>query len=296
VARLFVGKSVYVVKGAEVRAHKLTTKKGWRLVTPAFFVTALLLPECAASLEINYSSQNPFSGETLNRAEGIVLRGEIAPGDYEHLLRFIAADQERYWRSNGFILASNGGDVQEAIKIARLIKGLYAQVFVGEASGRCISACFLIFVAGTHRSAVGGIVGIHRPYVDPRRLTTLSLRETEEYQNRVLREARGYLQDLHVPTDIIDAMFQRSSDEVLWLTRNQLDEIGLRPPWYEQFLIAKCGLDKSVERRYFETNDQALLRRMLIVDNCGRDASEPEAKAFLRSELRQLKDGRSGLR
>ncbi len=247
---------------------------------------ACVFSPSASALEITYSNLNPFDG-SISKGEGLLLRGEIVPGDYEYLLEVIRRDQDRFWRSTGFVLASPGGDIQEELKIARLIKGTYSSVYVGKAAGPCVSACFFIFSAAARREAGTRTLGIHRPYIHPRRLVSMSAREAETLQRNALRQARSYLENQDVPTNLIDKMFQRASTEVYWLSRDEIDEqLGRRPPWYEQFLIARCGLNKSLERKYFSTNDEAILDQLATVDNCGVQLSIPEARAFLRSELK----------
>lgn len=111
--------------------------------------------------------------------------------------------------------------------------------------------------------------------------------QAEVLQKDALRLARSYLEELQVPFGLIDAMIQRASTEVHWLSRYEIDEqLGRRPPWYEQFLIGRCGLDKTLERRYFATGDRALLDHLLKVDECGRRLSKPEAESFLRAQLK----------
>lgn len=240
----------------------------------------------ASALEISYSSLNPFDG-SVSKGEGLLLSGEIVPGDYEYLIEIIRHDQDRFWRSKGFILASPGGDIQEALRIARLVKRTYSPAYVGEATGPCVSACFFIFSAAARREAGHRTLGIHRPYIHPRRLVTTSVSGAETLQRSALQQARSYLESQDVPTSLIDKMFQRASTEVYWLSRDEIEEqLGLRPPWYEQFLISRCGLDKSLERKYFSTNDETLLDQLLIVDACGVRLSAPEARAFLRTELK----------
>ena len=49
-------------------------------------------------------------------------------------------------------------------------------------------------------------------------------------------------------------MFEQASTEVHWLSERELAlQLGQRPPWYEEFLIARCGLDKSAETRFYAT-------------------------------------------
>ena len=249
---------------------------------------ASIFSSSANALEITYSYLNPFSGE-VSKAEALLLRGEIVPGDYEYLLDVIRSDQERFWRSTGFVLASPGGDIQEALKIAHLIKGTYSTVWVGNAGGPCVSACFFMFISAVRREAGNKTIGIHRPYIHPRRMISMSPREAETLQEKVLREARLYLENQDVPTNLIDKMFQFSSMEVYWLSNDEITEqLGRRSPWYEQFLIAKCGFNKSIERQYFLNNDQAILDQLMEVNNCGAQLLIPEAKVFIESELKNF--------
>jgi len=251
---------------------------------------AIMLSTSAKALDISYSNINPFNGENgeIGKAETLLLKGEITPGDYEHLLKVIRSDQVRFWKSVGFVLSSPGGDLQEAMKIARLVKGTYSRAFVGSATGNCVSACFFIYVSAVHRLAVSGSIGIHRPYLHPQKMVSLSAYEAEKFQNNVLRQARSYLENLDVPTGLVDKMFQRASTEVYWLSSDEIDEqLGIRPPWYEQFLIARCGLNKSIERKKLSNNtNETNFDDMAEVENCGSRLSMPEATAFLSSELK----------
>jgi len=265
-----------------------------RTLTTMIFCTIFFCFAEADGLEISYSRINPFTEtsiyDTLNNTvnvESILLKGEIFPGDYNRLLDFIRIDTNRFWRSHGFILASPGGDIEEALWIARLVKGTYAEVFVGPATGPCVSACFFIFASAARREAHPGSLGVHRPYVHPKHLISLSPLQAESLQKDILKRARLQLEDLQVPTSIIDTMFQRASTEVYWLTKLEIeDQLGRRPPWYEQFLIARCGLDKNLEKHYFQTNDSRLLKRVLDVDSCGLRLSRPDSERFLNAEFR----------
>jgi hypothetical protein len=91
-------------------------------------------------------------------------------------------------------------------------------------------------------------------------------------------DAEEYLHQLRVPTGLVELMFENASNEIHWLTDDELErQLGERPPWYEEFLIARCGLDKSVERRYLAGNNHALLSQMVTVDQCGGELTRPDA-------------------
>jgi len=259
-----------------------------RKILAGYYLIWALLSCPVFGSEITYSSVNPFVGGSSIEGEGLLLKGEIEPGDYQRLLKIIRANPDRFWQSKGIVLASPGGDIQEALKIARFVKGTYTPVFVGKATGPCVSACFFIYATAARREAATETIGIHRPYVHPQHLNSLTPRQAEALQKELLKQARSYLAELLVPTNIIDKMFQRASTEVYWLSDDEIEEqLGRRPPWYEQFLIARCGLDKSLEKRYFKGYDQALLDRLVEVNNCGNRLSLPEAQAFLKTELKK---------
>ena len=256
------------------------------------FLIAFLLSRSVFALEIKYSNVNPFDGGHI-ADEVLTLKGEITPGDYDYLLNVIWNNPLRFFREREggisspiIVLASPGGDIQEAVKIARLVKGVYAHAWVGKATGACASACFFIFASGADRMATPGTLGIHRPYVHPRQLASLSPSQAEALQNDLFRQARSYLQELQIPTSIIDTMFQRASSEVYWLSYAELwKQIGCRSPWYEQFLMGRCGLDKSVEERYWATGDKSLLNHTRDVEECADWLTVPSAISFLVNEF-----------
>lgn len=262
--------------------QKLEIMKAFRSVAS---VLLFLVALPAVALEISYTSINPFDG-TVDQGEGLLLKGEIRQGDYAKLLSVIRRDEDRFWRSVGFILASPGGNVYEALRIARLIRYTYSSAFVGDATGPCASACFFIFATAARREASPRRLGIHRPYLSPEQMMSLSPREAENVQREILRISRAYLEDLQVPTSLIDAMFQRASTEVHWLSRAEFEQqLGRRPPWYEQFLIARCGFDKALERRFFNGNDQAALEHLREVDSCAYRLTRKDAESFLKEAL-----------
>ena len=249
---------------------------------------AFLSSRSVFALEITYSSINPFSGEQMSGST-LTLRGEIRSGDYNYLLDVLYKDHVTFLINRVLVLSTPGGDIEEAMKIGRLVKAVYGKVVVGPATGKCTSAGFLIFASGAIRDALPGTVGIHRPYVDPRRLTSLSPSQAVALQNDVFRRARSYLQELQIPTNLVDTMFQRASSEVYWLSRAELeDQIGHLAPWYEEFLIARCGLDKAAVKAYFTSGgSQSLLNRLNKFESCGDGLTFREALDFLLSEFRK---------
>lgn len=213
-------------------------RKMWKLCAPILLAT--LSGETTAA-EFSYGSADESSVDYA-----VVITGEITPGDYERLLDFIEQDPVRF-RASPILLASPGGDLVEAMKIARLIKSTYQFVFVNGAKGSCASACFFIYVSAIERGATNRALGIHRPYFAPENFARKRLAEAEEMQQRLLKEARTFLEDREVPQYLIEEMFSRASDEVYWLDTADIDRIGERAHWYDQILVDRCGLNKELE-------------------------------------------------
>lgn len=86
---------------------------------------------------------------------------DIAPGDYELLLKGIKANPGKYAKKI-VMLDSIGGSVSEAIRIGRLLRETGFDALV-PSTGVCQGSCVYLLAAG-HAKTVRGYVGIHRPY------------------------------------------------------------------------------------------------------------------------------------
>lgn len=233
-------------------------------------------------MDFSITSVNPFGDDEV-KGEALLLKGEIIPGDYERLVQF-AVHNNIDLTNEYFILSSLGGDISEALKIGRLLKNLYGTVWVGPNTGKCASACFIIFASAVNRHSMAGLVGIHRPYVDQAELRSLPPKNAEALENQALLDAETYLHQLRVPTYLVDRMFQHASSEIYWLSNEDLVfELGTRAPWYEEFLIARCGFDKGAELQYIRNSETSadVLHSMLIpAEECGSRLTRPEALAY----------------
>jgi membrane-bound ClpP family serine protease len=75
----------------------------------------------------------------------IWIRGQIVPGD-ERTFAVVAAKR----RASVVYLSSEGGEVDAAIAIGRMVRKLGLDTFVGRGSTGCWSACTLIWLSGRH--------------------------------------------------------------------------------------------------------------------------------------------------
>jgi hypothetical protein len=110
----------------------------------------------------------------LGGSADVILEGKVETGDYDKLLRLVDEDCGDYKICPmGIFLASPGGDLNEAMKIGRLVRKLRLETHVpsdlpspyrqkseailknAKATYMCASACFFIFVAGIDREKFG---------------------------------------------------------------------------------------------------------------------------------------------
>jgi hypothetical protein len=253
-------------------------------------------------MELSLTRQNPFTVDQQSSAPALLMRGEIRPGDYDRLLQF-AERSGYYLPQSQALLSSPGGDIEEALKIARLVKKLYMTVNVGPGTGYCASACFIIFASAVERDTAPGWVGIHRPYLNREALRSLTPAAAEVAENAALRDAEQYLRELRVPRNLVDVMFEQASTEIHWLSDDEFRyELGRRAAWYEEFLIARCGFDKAAEEQYFLDADNAKpLPEILAPVKCGEKLTLKEAQAAyatiettrMRRDLAAMKPGQS---
>ncbi len=202
----------------------------------------------ATSAELFYMDHDPYTGQFVGPVGPLVVSGEIVPGDYARLLTKILEDQNRFLSQNKIILASDGGDVAEALKMARLVKSLYTEIVVEPLTGRCVSACFFIFAAAGQREADGEkLIGINRPFlVAPG--AAAAPPTTAAAEGRDLIEVREFLQVNAVPGYLVEEMFRRASDDAYWLSADDEKNLGYRAAWFNQYLRAKCAWDDQIER------------------------------------------------
>lgn len=55
-----------------------------------------------------------------------------------------------------------------------------------------------------------------------------------------------------MPPSLVEEMFENSSTDIHWLTGPEIRQLGLLAPWFAEFLIARCGLDRGSYYRSLE--------------------------------------------
>jgi hypothetical protein len=136
----------------------------------------------------------------------------------------------------------------------------------------CASACALIALAGVGRS---GTIGLHHVFL---RDDQLSFDQFENYVIGGVNSVREYLDDMRIPSSIMESMFYTPSDQVAWidLSDHEYDAV------FYEFLGSRCDL---LSRDLVDTLD-----RLWFIDMLGSyiDESGVWVVATLSNDERQF--------
>jgi hypothetical protein len=218
----------------------------------AVFTFALVLFSSASwGAELFYMDHDPFTDEYVGPVGPLVLSGEIMPGDYGRLLARIAGDEVRFLSQNKIILASDGGDVAEALKIGNLVNSLFTEIIVERRTGRCVSACFFIYAAANQRATDGErLIGINRPYfIDS--ATSLPPPDAAAVEDSALSQVRNFLKNNEVPAYLIEEVFRHASNDAYWLSALDEANLGYKSASFKKFLADNCAWNDSMEQEVY---------------------------------------------
>jgi hypothetical protein len=118
----------------------------------------------------------------------------------------------------------------------------------------CASACFFLYVGAAKRMGwLGRALAIHRPFFPADVTRSLSPAHAEAAHNAAFTKAKHWLQDQLVPQTLIDRLFSLPSTQAYWLNSQDVEQLGMRAPWYEEWLLARCPDFIRAEQRFFAT-------------------------------------------
>ncbi len=219
----------------------------------------------AADLKLSYSAR-------YQQNTGL-LYGEILPGDTQRVARFFIKNPGVKF----LVLDSRGGDVIEAIRIGELVRALRISTEVADRS-LCASSCFFIWMNGAYRVSVAensrsgsGPVGLHRPFL----VNPTNSEGSLQLQSKIMLEVRNYLEKNLIPRRLIDIMLTRPSNDIYWLTWNDIEELSPTPPDLEELYIAKC---------------QANTRQLLVQLEQANLKNDLQEKSRVEIQLRKIFD------
>jgi hypothetical protein len=207
----------------------------------------------------------------------LFLSGEIKTGDYQKIKRILL---KRDVLPRTISLDSPGGDIEEAIRIGRFLRRALFQSTISE-YGQCDSACFILWASAVRRFPAAvwldhdtakweGQLGLHRPYFDRSRYAQLTPIDARNAYQELDTSVRDYLVELKVPTDIIERMFRTKSTDAEYIADVALiDKLGQEAPYFEEWLIAKCG-----ELPYQEDIDHKIMEAAVLMQIAGSPLAE----------------------
>ncbi len=198
----------------------------------------------------------------------IIMTGEIVKGDNQRLIELLRTSRKSgasIYRS--ILLQSMGGSISEALLIAQTVTQNVLDTKTTAfwrneyplSESHCVSACFLIWVAGAERLHTSSPsqrgnrpigLGLHRPYFSKEEFAAQDPLSAAKNQQDLVAQVRAYLKRNDVPDKLIDEMMKRSSKEIYWLDSIEAaGELDQKAPWFEELMISKCSFDPVFDRQ-----------------------------------------------
>ena len=242
---------------------------------------------CIVDRNVQPSTNNFFADIAPPCYYGLI-RGVIASNDYEKVLGFYRSNHPHLF---GFHLISSGGDVDEAIKIGRLLRkylifanaprrgpdGHFTLDALDESGSTlcrgskciCASACALIWFGGVKRL---GIVGLHRPRINDPAFKALAPSEASAVYRRMLDSVTRYLDEMEVPNPLIDSMVATGSAEIEWVDSKRA---FMRPPSFAEWFDASCRRSTRQESDPDKKLEKQIFCEMDLIDTQRRRLTPP---------------------
>jgi len=149
----------------------------------------------------------------------ILVTGDIVPGDAETFTTIVKQSNSAGKLVVNIRLNSPGGNLLEGVKLADAVRFGKIATNVGK-NATCASACFLIFAAGpTKYASYGAQIGVHGA-------SDQSGSETVSSDAATISMAK-VAKELGVPATIIGRMVVTPPSEMVWLTPQDLQSMGV---------------------------------------------------------------------
>jgi hypothetical protein len=172
----------------------------------------------------------------------VLIHSEIRKGDlttFVHAVDSIKNVTRAKVHNVPFIIVdldTSGGDVMEAVQIARIVRDRFMFTRVLP-SRKCISACAFILMAGTNRTvAHGARVGLHRPKFESSYFAGLTAEDARGKYNGLIAELHKHFTDMGGSEEAFRIMLSVPSDHVRYLTMAEMERLGFHgndPAWDE---------------------------------------------------------------
>jgi ATP-dependent protease ClpP protease subunit len=138
------------------------------------------------------------------------LSGEITPQDVDSaaVMANLVKDGKQKIAGNTVWLASDGGDIDAAMDLGRLLRKLRVFTLIGK-DDQCLSACVFAFMGGERRSVTGRL-GIHRPFLP---VTQDTPDRTARYRH-LETTLKDFIAELDFPASLYEAVMAVPPDSM----------------------------------------------------------------------------------
>jgi len=217
--------------------------------------------------EIRMAPENDY----VDTSKTIVISGKIEAGDTDKLLNDIILnpnpDMSRYPVSDILLGPSAGGNLEEALSIAFLVRTLKLKVVVLD---RCYSACAIIALASPFR-VYAGELGLHRPYFDSNFYGNKSAEYIEMWHSKMNERVKSFMSESYVSSAVIDKMMSTSSRDMWVVSASDAPKVFSNfHPYFEETVYAKCSdlpitiPDLEINAECLDENVKELQKHSLI--------------------------------
>ena len=249
----------------------------------------LMLALVVSCLGVGYSraadlvlgGDNSYCGDNFIKIHGAIRKGDAEK--FKGLVETIDARTKRFGECYQYsdqpsvVLASKGGDLEEAVSIGVMVRQHNFKTLV-HVDG-CYSSCVLIFAAGVNRRVMRGKIGIHRPYLQAvdRKLSVSEINERRQKQTEVLKK---YALWLDISPQLIDDMNAIPPEQVKILSEASMTRYRIvgEDPSFEEFRIGRLA------RLYNISSAEYRSSHFSAVKKCDRAPFE-ELSACIESEI-----------
>jgi len=234
------------------------------------FILFILISQNVNSLEIttdnNKSNDPPF-------VCSFYLKGEIVKGDTnkfsEGLKQFNNFFKTKPCGIKKIVyLNSQGGDLEESLKLGRFIRKNEIQTNVTNSS-ECLSSCVFVLAGGVQRyidtnqySTLSSVrIGIHRPYFSDLNPNT-SISDVTNMRNKMRNIIVSFLQEMDVNTNLYDDMLSIEPNDMKILSKEELQRyrLSVDDANYDELSVAKLA-------KFFNISSSEYRKRKSFVDS-----------------------------
>lgn len=225
------------------------------LILAATILIGSSTPSSATITQIPYPNN-----QCLGATHCWEISGLITQSDAQELLHIV--DSLKGSKATPmFRLNSNGGDVEAAITMGRLLRKIRASALTWSEGG-CYSSCVFILAGAVNRHGRLG-VGIHRPYSS--RTDMRDYRTIQSDQRRLEKLAKDYLKEVNVLPSLYDAMMSIPPEKIKMLSESELDSYGL----LEIDPVEQEIQDAAWARQYGISKIEYIQRKTQVDITCG---------------------------